>query len=285
MLNKLLVSSLLVGASFSCSPVRAQFQDNAFRYRYSSAFREPDTNNGNNVAKNIINFTHVDSGYKLGNNFLTVDLLKSSTVDPVSDTSDSGATEIYIIYRHDISLNKITHSTKFSFGPVKDVLVTAGLDLNAKNNAFGPRRRVPVFGPSFDLKIPRGYWKISLLWNKEWNHDGYVEAGGGGVEFNSAAMVSTVWVIPFKVVKIPLYFEGFALMNSTKGYDNTGSGTKPETLLRPKLMHNFGQLFGKKCDWQIGFGYEYWNNKYGEDHHLNPGSVQNAPMLEAAVHF
>jgi hypothetical protein len=285
MCKKMFAMAVLFGAMFSTQLAHAQFQDNSFRYWYSSSFRESDTNDGKNIAKNILSFTHVDGGYKLGNNFLNVDMLKSNAGDPtaaVSNGTEEGATEVYVVYRHDVSLNKVLNTKKFAFGPVKDVLITAGADLNTKNTEFAPEKRMPVFGPTFALKVPRGFWDVSFLWNKEWNNNGYV---GREVVFNSAAMISTAWGVPFKIGKAPLSFEGFGLLNSTKGKDGFGNGTKPETLLHPKLMYNIGSLFGEKHNYGIGVGYEYWNNKFGNDNHANPGSCANAPFVEVALHL
>jgi hypothetical protein len=98
-------------------------------------------------------------------------------------------------------------------------------------------------------------------------------------------MISTAWNIPFKVAKVPLSFEGFGLLNTSKGPDGAGNPTKPETLLHPKLMYNFGKLIGEKHNWQIGVGYEYWEHKYGEDTKHNSGSIQNAPFAALTIHL
>jgi nucleoside-specific outer membrane channel protein Tsx len=296
MLKNILASAVLLGATFCALPAHAQFQDNSFTYWYSPEFREPDTNNGNAIMKNVIEFTHVDGGNKFGNNFLNIDMYHSNAGDPTASVNQNGpavgATEVYAVYRHDISLSKLTKK-KLAFGPVKDVLATVGVDLSTKNTTFAPGKKLPVAGATFAIKVPKGFWDVSLLWDKEWDHNGYGNFSGnpsrydagGAVTFHSAAMVSTAWSIPIKVGKAPFSFEGFGLINSSKGPDGTGNGTKPETLLHPKLMYNFGSLFSEKHNWQIGVGYEYWEHKYGEDSKLNPGSVQNAPFAALTIHL
>jgi hypothetical protein len=286
MLKKILASVVLLGATFSTQFAHAQFQDNSIRYWYSSDFRESDTNKGENISKNILSFTHVDGGNKLGNNFLNVDLLRSNHTDPANNAPNTGATEVYIVYRHDVSLGKTFNSKKFAFGPIKDVLITAGTDLNTKNTTFAPEKRMLVLGPTVAVKVPKGFWDISLLWDKEWNNNGIpLSFVTHSVTFDSALMVSTAWGIPFKVGKAPFSFEGFGLLNSSKGKDGFGNGTKPETLLHPKLMYNVGSLFHEKHNYSIGVGYEYWNNKFGNDNHANPGSCAHAPFIEAAIHL
>jgi nucleoside-specific outer membrane channel protein Tsx len=298
MVKKILASLVLLGSTFCTSSAFAQFQDNSFTYWYSPSFREPDTNNGNNIMKNVIEFTHVDGGNKFGNNFLNIDMYHSNAGDPTATATPTnpnpttvGATEVYAVYRHDISLSKLT-GKKLAFGPVKDVLATIGIDLSTKNTTFAPGKKLPVAGVTFAVKVPKGFWDISLLWDKEWDHNGYggfnnpkIYDANGGVVFQSAMMISTAWNIPFKVAKVPLSFEGFGLLNTSKGPDGAGNPTKPETLLHPKLMYNFGKLIGEKHNWQIGVGYEYWEHKYGEDTKHNSGSIQNAPFAALTIHL
>ena len=150
MVKKILASLVLLGATFCTSSAFAQFQDNSFTYWYSPSFREPDTNNGKNIMKNVIEFTHVDGGNKFGNNFLNIDMYHSNAGDPTASALTNtnpptpealqpavGATEVYAVFRHDISLSKLT-GKKLAFGPVKDVLATVGIDLSTKNTTFAP---------------------------------------------------------------------------------------------------------------------------------------------------
>jgi nucleoside-specific outer membrane channel protein Tsx len=320
MIKKILASAVLIGATLCTLPAHAQFQDNSIRYWNSDAFREPDTNltgtgtnpfdpsegkTAHNIMKNVISFTHVDGGNKFGDNFVNMDILKSNAGDPTATTcgmpftncsspsvNTIGAIELYFVYRHNISLSKLTKK-KLAFGPIKDVLFTAGVDLETKNTEFAPEKKTPVFGPTFAIKIKKGFWDVSTLWVKEWNHNGYgaylpnpaIYNANGGVNFRSQVMVASAWLYPFKVGKAPFTFEGFGNIASSKGPDGSGNGTKPETLLHPKLMYNFGSLVGEKHNWQLGVGYEYWEHKFGEDSKLNPGSVQNAPFVELAIHL
>jgi nucleoside-specific outer membrane channel protein Tsx len=303
MIKKLLASAALLGAMF-CTPLAyAQFQDNSLSYWNSDAFREPDTNNGRNIMKNVVTFTHVDGGYKYGDNFVTMNILKSNAGDPTATvcglalTCDApntiGAIELYFVYRHSVSLSKLTKK-KLSFGPIKDVLFTAGVDLETKNTQFAPEKKTPVVGPTFAIKMKKGFWDISTLWVKEWNHDGFGGFDGaqtarynanGGVNYQSQAMISTAWLYPFKVGKAPFTFEGFGSISSSKGPDGAGNGTKPETLLHPSINYNFGSLFGEKHNWQIGAGYEYWEHKFGEATKFNPGVDQNAPFVAMTFHM
>src|SRR5450830_637506 len=68
----------------------ADWSDNSFGYRYGTRFAEPFV--GNDITKNILNFTHAD-GYKYGTNYLNIDLLMSNSVD-------HNAQEAYVTYRN-----------------------------------------------------------------------------------------------------------------------------------------------------------------------------------------
>jgi hypothetical protein len=260
------------------------WSDTQLRFWWGPSFAEPGVLNSAgtapvNIGKDVISFTHAD-GYKWGENFFNVDFLKSDSSDPANN-STAGAHEVYIVYRHDLSLSKISHK-KVAFAFVKDVEIETGADFNTKNTAFAPSKMMPVLGPAFDIKVPKGFWKVSLLWDKEWNNNGIVHKA---VTFNSAVMVASAWEIPVKVGKAPFSFEGFGSLNSSKGLDGFGNGTRPELLLHPKVMYNVGSLFSEKHNVGLGVGYEYWRNKYGENAAITPNADQHLPFVEAAVHF
>ncbi len=114
----------------------AAWSDTFVGYRYGTQFMEP--NNPENVEKHILQFTHA-SGYSLGQNFFNLDLLQSSNEDPASN-SDSGATEAYLTYRHQLHAGGV-FDEPVAFGPVRDMALTFGFDLNTKNTGFAPRKR------------------------------------------------------------------------------------------------------------------------------------------------
>jgi len=264
------------------------WSDNAFRYSYGGAFTEPGIGSSGEsvpIKKNIFSFTHVD-GYKLGGNFLNVDMLFSSIKDPVNNDGNLGATEVYAIYRHSFSLNKISGRPLFAMGPFADLLLQAGADANTKNTAFAPSKIMPVLGPVVALRVP-GFWNVGVLLNKEWNSNGFATAGGmvshgGTVVFDLTTMFTTAWAIP--IGSWPFSFEGFGLVNLPKGKDGFGLETKTEVLFHPKLLWDVGTLWKGK-GYQVGVGYEYWLNKFGEDHNAVVGALQSTFLAEAAIHL
>jgi len=277
----LLAMSLTI--ALGASPARAlEWSDNAMRFWWGPAFAEPG--NPNNVPKYILSFTHVD-GYKWGGNYLNIDLLYSASfhgdnVQGLTEVKSAGAAEVYIVYRHTLSLNKITNSKTFEVaGVLRDVGIELGTDLNTKNNAFASRKIMPVAGVSASLNVP-GFLNIGVLLDKEWNTNAIV---GKEVTFDVTPMFTAAWGIP---VYGPLSFEGFALANLPKGKDGFGADTKTEVLLHPKAMIDLGYLWGSK-GYQIGAGWEYWLNKFGNDSNA-PGSLgakQSTVFLEAALHL
>jgi len=280
-LSKKSVASLIVVAALAlaASPARAELQwsDNSFRYWYGSAFREPA--NPNNVAKNVFGFTHVD-GYKWGGNFLGLSLLYSSLKDPVRNVGNEGAAEVYAVYRHTLSFNKVGNTKMFSFGPVRDVGFVLGVDANTKNHQFESRKIMPTGGLQLAFAVP-GFLTVDFLLNKEWAINGI---NGRSVEFDVTPMLAAAWGIPLYG---PVAFEGYGSMNLPKGKDGFNADTKTEILLHPKLMVDIGTLWGSK-GYQLGVGYQWWMNKFGNDHDAvgsRGGAYERAIFGEVAIHL
>ena len=193
---RLLAASLaaLCLAALASPAAAAQWQDNAIGYRWGATFREPGVvdsdGKAKDVAKSILSFTHVD-GWKLGGNFLNIDYLISNDADP-SVGGAQGAAELYAVYRTDLSLNKVTGTETFKFGPVRDLSLEAGVDLNTKNTAFASRKIMPVLGAVVAFEVP-GFLNVGLLGAKEFNQNGIVHKQ---VTFDPTLIVSTSWGIP-----------------------------------------------------------------------------------------
>lgn len=285
-----LLTTLAAVAAVAATPAFAfDWSDNALRYQFGPSFTEPfvttPSGGANSISKNIVSFQHADA-YKYGGNFLNIDVLFSSSADKAQNSVD-GAREIYAIYRHDLSLNKVFGTTAFAFGPVRDVMLEVGVDLSTKNTAFNPRVAEPVGGVVLSLAVP-GFWHVGVLADKEWNNNGFshlehgvVVQGAGQVEFDTTAMFATSWGVPlYKAFS----FEGYGSFILPKGKDGGGVQTKSELLFHPRIMWDAGSLFSSK-GYQIGVGYEYWLNKFGNDHKLAPGSEESTVVFEAAFHL
>lgn len=247
----------------------ALWSDTSIGYRYGTKFAEPF--NTQDINKSIVNLTHV-SGYKYGTNFFNADML-------MSDSKDSSAQEVYVVYRHTLDLGKVT-GKEMAFGPVKAVGVTAGFDFNSKNDPFyASKKRMLVLGPTFTLDAP-GLLNVSLLLLHESNKPVGVASR---YTYDIHPMLNVVWGIP--VGSSGLSFEGFMNYIASKGTNEFGGPTSPETNIDMALMYDVGTPMGiGKNALRVGVGYQYWRNKFGNPHSV-PGSLAKTPMIRVDYHF
>lgn len=275
------IKTLAVAGALLAVPAVSQaatWSDTFIGYRYGTDFREP--NNTKDVEKHILQFTHA-SGYSVGQNFVNLDIFQSDKADPTERGGSNGATEFYLTYRHQVHLGK-AFDTSLAFGPVKEVAITAGVDLNTKNSPVQPRKRLLVVGPTLKFDVP-GFLDVSLLFGKEWNHNNFGSVDKE-IAFDPQWIISAAWGIPFNAGPVPLKFQGFANYLSEKGDDYNGKKTKAETLMRASLMVDVGQMaWGKKNTLLMGVGYEYWRNKFGN--HGIKGVDVDAPTFQVEWHF
>ncbi|MCA1856013.1 outer envelope protein [Massilia oculi] len=274
-------------ALLCCSTPAAavDWSDNAISYRYGTRFAEPF--NAEHINKHIVAFTHA-SGYKYGSNYLNLDLLKSDSRDPRSLGSSSGAREAYLLYRHTLDIGALRGS-EIRFGKVKGLGLTAGFDLNHKDDVgYNSRKRMLVLGPTLMWDVP-GFLNTSILWLRESNAPSGafppISNVRGRYTYDTHPMFGASWGIP---VSEGWSFEGYLNFIAAKGLDETGNPTGAETNLDMALMVDIGPRFGqapKKI--RVGIGYQFWNNKFGNTRRTTGGAGQRAstPMLRADFHF
>ncbi|MDV2858413.1 hypothetical protein [Oceanimonas sp. CAM02] len=271
------LSALALAVSAAPQVSAATWSDTYIGYRYGTEFTEPF--NKKDVTKHILQFTHA-SGYAYGQNFLNVDLLQSDENDPAQGDAPGegdGATEAYLTYRHQLHLGKI-FDQDFSFGPVKEVALTAGFDLNTKNTEVAPRKQMLVVGPTLKFAVPKGFLDFSILYAHERNHNGK-RTTNQDITYNDYTVYNLAWGLPFNAGPVPMKFQGFANYNTPKG-----QGTDYEILARPSLMVDVGDLaFNKSNTLWAGVGYEYWNNKFGNNGIA--GVDTHAPTFQLEWHF
>ena len=284
MLKRVFVAAALTLAAHGAA---AQgFSDTVIGYRFGDYFREPGIGDsrhprGVNIDKNILNIGHVD-GYKYGSNFFNLDILKSNKRDP-SQSGSQGAVEAYFLYRGDLSPNAIFDTTMFTFGPVRDITFQAGFDINTKNTAFASQKDLIVFGPNIHFNTP-GFLNVALLYGHEWNQNGITKRS---VNFDSQFIASVVFSYPLDFQSfLPLRLDGFTNFVSPKGRDGFNNKTKWEVLSQTRLVLDLGQVVLKKPKFIDAFiGFEYWLNKFGNDHTRTPGALAYSPFIGTAVHF
>jgi nucleoside-specific outer membrane channel protein Tsx len=273
-------------AAIGLTAQAAEWSDTSIGYRYGTKFGEPF--GPNNINKSIFNLTHV-SGYKYGTNFFNADLLLSDSRDPASPGSNSGAQEIYIVYRHTLDLGKVT-GKDFKFGPVRGFGLTAGFDVNTKDDAgYNSKKRMIVAGPTLMMDVP-GFLNVSLfaLWESNAPYNAYTHTHVERYQYDVHPMLNLAWGIPFSIGPIPLSFEGFANFIGDKGEDEFGNGTAAETNIDMQVMYDVSPHLGAaKNTFKVGLEYQYWRNKFGNDHNgpAGDGAFAKTPMIRAEYHF
>ena len=274
------LSAILTAACIAVSTSVAQaatWSDTFFGYRYGNDFHDP--NNTNDLEKHVLQYTNI-SGYSVGQNFINLDILQSDSNDPANGSAN-GATEFYLNYRHQLHLGRAADKN-LAFGPVKEVAITAGFDLNTKNNRFAPRKRLLVAGPTLKFNVP-GFLDLSLLAGQESNHcgRGAPACSQSDITFDPQWIISAAWGIPFQAGPVPLKFQGFLNYNSKKGRDYADVETKAEILMRTSLMVDVGQMASdKKNTFLLGVGYELWRNKFG-NHSVADGTRKSGIDTDA----
>lgn len=268
----------------ACGTHAADWSDTSIGYRTGTKFAEPF--GVNDIKKNILNLTHA-SGYSYGSNFFNADLLLSDKKDPSSPNSGSGASEVYIVYRHTLDFGKISGSP-IAFGPVRGVGLTAGFDANVKVDAgYNSRKQMLVFGPTLMLDVP-GFLNVSLLYLKESNapYNKFSSTATPRYDYKGHVMLTAAWSIPLG--KLPLAFEGFANYIASKGTNEFGGATAPETNFDGQIMYDIGAGAGATPGkFKIGVEYQFWRNKFGNPYKgpAGSGAFAKTPMIRAEYHF
>lgn len=263
------------------------WSDTEISYWYGWQFKEPGF--AQDAIQHNIDLTHAD-GYKYGSNFFSLNFTKwghnvpASSIDSATDfSSNTGASEFYGVYRTVLSGNKISNTTTFSFGPIKDVGLEIGGDLDSENSTFATGKYLFVTGPQFAINIPKGFWNVSLVFGHEWGNNGYA---GHSMSFDAQAILETAWLYPIQVGPLPLKFAGFMNILSPKGKDASGNQTRTEILAHPKLLVDVSELVAGVPDKvDAGVGFEYWKNKFGNSPSVLSGTEQKAVFFEAGYHF
>jgi nucleoside-specific outer membrane channel protein Tsx len=274
----------LCAAAVATSAGAADWSDTSLSYRYGTKFREPF--NSENISKDIFALTHV-SGYKYGVNFFNVDALMSDKKDPANANATTGAQEAYIVYRHTLDIGKLMKS-EYKFGPVRGLGATAGFDWNAKTDAgYNSKKRMLVLGPTVMFDVP-GFLNLSLLalWESNAPCSTFSNTCTSRYHYKTHPMLTAAWGIPLG--SLPLSFEGFMNLIAPKGTDEFGGPTKTETNFDGQIMLDVGRVAGgPKGTFKVGFEYQYWKNKFGNDANgpAGPGAFAKTPMIRAEYHF
>lgn len=279
------VAAAIALATVALASQAADWSDTSIGYRTGNKFAEPF--NPNAIKKNIVNLNHV-SGYKYGSNFFNVDYLMSDSKDPAGAGSGNGAAETYIVYRNTLELDK-TIGGKYAFGPVRNMGVTLGFDVNSKTDAgYNSKKRMFVAGPTFMIDVP-GFLNVSILelWESNAPYNTFTNTSTPRYSYKTHPMLTAAWGIPLGK-DTGFSFEGFFNYIASKGKNEFGGDTAAETNFDGQIMYDVGALAGAKGKFKLGIEYQYWKNKFGNPA-TTPGAGSGAfaktTMLRAEYHF
>ena len=261
----------------------ADWSDTYIGYRYGTKFAEPFNNQ--DISKSIVNFNHV-SGYAYGSNFFNVDFLFSDSKDPSAPGATSGAQEAYVVYRNLLDIGKVS-GANMKAGPMRGLGVTTGFDVNAKTDAgYNSKKRMLVLGPTLMLDVP-GFLNVSglLLWESNAPHNDFTGVSTPRYRYKTHPALDVNWGIQ---IGGGFSFEGYGDYIASKGKDEFGGDTAPEMHIDMQIMYNITSLYdAKKNTFKIGLEYEYWRNKFGNNHNgpAGSGAFAKTPMIRAEYHF
>jgi hypothetical protein len=188
-----------------------------------------------------------------------------------------------VVYRNTVSLGKVTGKEYKYGGVVRDFGATFGFDWNTKNDVgYASKKRMLVLGPTVMFDVP-GFLNASVVALRESNAPvGHPDR----YYYKSHPMLALVWGIP--IGSTPFSFEGFGLFIASKGKDEFGGETKPETNIDAQIMLDVGAVTGgPKGTFKVGFEYQWWKNKFGNDSSgaAGSGAFAKTPMIRAEYHF
>lgn len=257
---------------------------NEIAYWYGPDYRTPFVVSGAGkaaaIARNALEYTHA-SFWALGSTFADVMVNQSNMVEPAAG-GGVGATELYATLRSDVGLKEATGSAAFGNGPLRDVSIELGANLETKNSSYAPGERTLYFGPKFQFAMPKGYFNVGVHLRKEWNHEGVL---GRSENYDPDFNIEPTWLLPFRVGNTHLAYTGFADYNTQKGKDSFGSATAAEFLVRNYVAVDIGGLLLHKSRvLDLNCGFWYWHNEYGKPW-SDAGASQMTPMFGMTFHF
>ena len=212
----------------------AEWGDAYIGYRYGTRFAQPYLGNG--IHKRIVNFGFANR-YEYGTNSSKADGLVSDGRDPRSAGFPEGAVETCIVYRHTLDLGRPT-SGIFDFRIVRGIGLTAGFDLNHKNDAgYNSRKKTLVAGATLMLDLP-GFLNVSLLqlWESNAPCSTFARTCVSRFDYAPRPMLSGAWAIPFN--GSDWSFERYGFFISSKRRDEFGAPTRSETNIDMQVMHD-----------------------------------------------
>ncbi|MDB5606431.1 MAG: hypothetical protein JWP25_3331 [Bradyrhizobium sp.] len=278
--------------------------DNRLSYSYMPNGTDPGV--PGTTAKQVYSFTHFDV-WAYGTNFINLNALKSDHNDPAAPCpvggakGCEGATEFFGQVRSTFGFNEVFNTSAFKWGPLRNVSLEIGADIETENNYVAPARRVGLVGLQFAFTLPYGgFFNVVPMYYKEVNHNAFLgNAGlpGGHLDFDGTWTVEANYYMDlgFLPEYLPLSISGRAAWIGPKG---TGTDLLIPGNLTRKTEFNSEPirltLDASKMAWgptrshmvDVWVAYRYWQNKYGLDHELSASctGVNSGSCTESTVY-
>ena len=202
-------------------------------------------------------------------------------IPAVIAAGDRGAAKA--IYGESKAYLEIAGRPLVAIGPLRDIDLQAGMNLETKNSDYAPEERTLYFGPNLQFRFGAGFLNVGLQLRKEWNHNGNL---GKNESYDVNFNVEPVWHFPFRVGRAQLALDGYADYNTAKGKDAAGRDTTAEFIMRPLLKLDVSPVVGQRAHLlEVGVGFEYWHNVFGKDASRVPGAKQLTPVFMAVAHL
>jgi hypothetical protein len=262
------------------------FADDTLAYVVGPAYRNPfiatsSQPDGADIVRNAVEFKHVGA-WRYGHNAIEIIIKKSSDVEPAAG-GGTGALGLYSVFRSGVGINRVAGRPVVAIGPLRDIELQVGLNLETKSSDYAPQERSLFFGPNLQFRFGAGFLNVALQVRKEWNHNGNL---GKNESYDLDLNIEPVWHFPFQVGRARLAFDGYADYNTAKGKDATGRDTRPEFITRPLLKLDVSPVLGASGRViEIGIGFEYWHNLFGKDAARVPGARQFTPVVTLVAHL
>ncbi len=244
--RKVFWGAVLVGVALPVSAGAQGFSRTEFQYQGGSAWVAGDVSPPG--FQHVITLQHA-SAWSHGENFFFVDL--ACCDEPVSSR------DAYLEWYSNLSLGALS-GKEISFGPVKDVMLTGGLN-------WGAQAQLAKFTPGikFSLDLP-GFAFANLDFNYLVDFSGGLDRGGApstdgiwNVDFN--------WAYPFQLGEGSFSVEGHGEWQSPTGTE-TGEDQPYQVLLQPQIRYDIGKAMGGAGNRVlVGTELQVWVNKFGVD--------------------
>ena len=251
----------LLGLAIPLSAGAQGFSRTEVQYQGGSAWVEGDLSPPG--FQHVLTFQHA-SAWSHGANFFFVDL--ACCDDPVSNR------DAYLEWYSNLSLGALS-GNEIAFGPVKDVMLTGGLN-------WGAQARLAKFTPGirFSLELP-GFAFANLDFNYLVDFSGGL-ASGGAPKTDGIWNVDFNWARPLQIGEGSFSIEGHGEWQSPTGTE-TGEDRPYQVLLQPQIRYDIGKaMWGADNRLLMGTELQVWINKFGVD-----GANEFLPQLLVVFGF